>query len=157
LVRHARARAVPRGGTGKWIETPEGWAQANLLLATLREPPPRGSLQSYVLQALLIRKDQIEYMRTRAVVQALVNKDEAQKALDAYRDAQMPYLQGVQKNDRQQHIKRLMDEVAKGAISVTPIMPKQVRSRLKTRVVQRTTEEQLAQSRRLSKQMGGLL
>jgi hypothetical protein len=96
-------------------------------------------------------------MRTRAIVQALVNKDKAQEALESYRDTQMPYLQSVQNKDRQQHIKRLMDEVSKGALKVTPIMPKQVRSRLKTRVVQRTEEEQRAQSRRLSKQIGGIL
>jgi len=125
---------------------------------TLRRPPPRGSLQSHVLQALLIRKDQIEYMRTRALVQALVSKDDAQKALDDYRDAQMPYLPGVQKNERQNHIKNLMSEVARGAIGITPIMPKQVRSRLRTKIVQRATqEEQLAQSRRISKKIGGIL
>jgi len=96
-------------------------------------------------------------MRTRALVQALVNKEEAQKALDAYRDVQMPYLPRIQKDDRQQHIKRLMDEVARGPIGITPVMPKQVRSRLKTRVIQRSEEENLAQSRRISKKIGGIL
>lgn len=96
-------------------------------------------------------------MRTRAVVQALVNKDAADEALKAYRDAQMPYLPRVQKDDRQRHIRLLMEEVARGPIGITPVMPKQVRSRLKTKVIHRSEEEQLAQSRRISKRIGGIL
>ena len=91
------------------------------------------------------------------MIQALVNKDEAQKALDDYRDSQMPYLRRIQKTDRQQHIKRLMDEVARGPIGITPVVPKQVRSKLRTKVIQRTEEEQLAQSQRISKRIGGFL
>lgn len=96
-------------------------------------------------------------MRTRAIVQALVNKDSADEALKAYRDTQMPYLPRIQKDDRQQHIKHLMDEVARGPIGITPVMTKQVRSRLKTKVIQRSEEEHLAQSRRISKKIGGIL
>lgn len=121
---------------------------------TLRRPPPRGSVQSYVLQALLIRKDHIEYTRTRAIIQAVINKDEANTALEVYRDTQMPYLPKVKKVDQQQHIKRLMSEVARGPMAITPVMQKQVRSRLKTKVIQRT-EEQVENSRRISRKIGG--
>ena len=109
------------------------------------------------MQALLIRKDQIEYMRTRAIVQAVVNKEAADEALKVYRDTQMPYMSRIQKDDRQQHIKRLIDEVARGPIGIAPVMPRQVRSKLKTRVIQRSSEEQLAQSRRISKKIGGIV
>lgn len=81
----------------------------------------------------------------------------ANKALEEYRDTQMPYLPRIQSNDRQQHIKKLMSEVARGPISITPVMQRQVRSKLKTRVVQRSEEEQLAASRRLSRKIGGIL
>lgn len=124
---------------------------------TLRRPPPRGSAQAYVLQALLIRRDHIEYTRTRAIVQAIVNKDEANKALDLYRDTQMPYLPRVKNSERQEVIKRLMSEVAKGPMAITPVMQKQVKSKLKTRVIQRSAEERLESSRRMAKKMGGIL
>lgn len=124
---------------------------------TLRRPPPRGSAQAYVLQALLIRRDHIEYTRTRAIVQAIVNKDEANKALDLYRDTQMPYLPRVKNSERQEVIKRLMSEVAKGPMAITPVMQKQVKSKLKTRVIQRSAEERLESSRRMAKKMGGLI
>lgn len=130
------------------------------MLATLRSPPPRGSAQAYVLQALLLRKDQIEYSRTRALVQAIVNKDAADDALKSYSEVLMPYLVRIKREDRNQHIKRLMDEVARGPMSITPVMQKQVRSKLKTRVVERDqvpTEEQLATTRRITKKLGGFM
>lgn len=127
------------------------------MLATLRRPPPRGSVQSYVLQALLIRRDHIEYVRTRALVQAIINKDEANNALELYRDAQMPYLPKVKMADRQQTIQKLMSEVARGPMEIKPVMQKSVKSRLKTKVIQRNEEERLASSRRISNKIGGLL
>jgi hypothetical protein len=78
----------------------------------------------------------------------LVSKDAADDALSSYRNAQMPYLQGVQKKDRQQHIKRLVEEVSRGALSITPVMPKKVKSRLKTRIIQRTTEDDIKSSKK---------
>lgn len=141
---------------GKWLETPEGWAQANLLLATLREPPPRGSIQSYVLQALLIRKDQIEYLKVRAIVQATVNKEAADKALSEFRDAQLPYLPKVQKDDRSMHIKKLMEEVGRGEMSITPVMQKRVKSKMRHKVVQRD-ETRVAQANRIAKKVGGIV
>lgn len=128
------------------------------MLATLRSPPPRGSVQALVLQALLLRKDQIEYMRTKAIVQAIVNKDAADDALKVYSETVMPYLSRVKRDDRNQHIKRLMTEVARGAMSITPVMQKQVKSKLKTRVVERDSgsqEEHVAMQRKISKKLGG--
>jgi len=127
------------------------------MLATLRRPPPRGSVQAYVLQALLLRRDQVEYTRTRAIIQATINKDAADEALKVYRDTLMPYLSRIQKSDRNQHIKHLMDEVARGPMSIAPVMQKQVKSKLKTRHVARSAEEELASTRRITKKIGGHL
>lgn len=96
-------------------------------------------------------------MRTRALAQAFVNKDAADEALKAYKEVQMPYITRIQKDDKSQHIKRLIAEVSRGPLSITPVMQKQVRSKLKTRQVQRTEEEERASSRRLSKKIGGYL
>lgn len=92
------------------------------------------------------------------MVQAIVSKDAADEALKIYRDVAMPYLVRIQKNDRNQHIQKLMSEVARGAMTITPVMQKQVKSKLKTRHVERgSQEEQLASTRRISKKIGGLL
>ncbi len=130
------------------------------MLATLRSPPPRGSAQALVLQALLLRKDQIEYMRTKAIVQAIVNKDAADETLKSYSETVMPYLTRIKRDDRNQHIKRLMSEVARGPMSIAPVMQKQVKSKLKTQVVQRDSnqqEEHVAATRRFSKRLGGYM
>lgn len=127
-----------------------------MLLATLREPPPRGSVQAYILQALLIRKDQIEFLKVRAMVQATVNKEAADKALAEYRDAQLPYLPKVQKNDRSMHIKKLMEEVGRGEMRITPVMQKQVKSKMRHKVIQRN-DERFVQANRIAKKVGGIV
>ena len=96
-------------------------------------------------------------MRTLALVQAIVNKEEASKALEAYRDMQMPYLPRVQKVDRQKHIERLMAEVSKGPLKITHVMQKQAKSKLRSRVVQRSQAEQAAADKRLSGKIGGIV
>lgn len=96
-------------------------------------------------------------MRTRAIVQAVVNKDAADDGLKNYADTLMPYMARIKKDDRSQHIKRLMEEVKRGPMSITPVMQKQVKSKLKTRVVERSTEEQVAATRRISKKLGGFM
>lgn len=94
-------------------------------------------MQSYILQALLIRKDHIEYMKTRAIVQAIVNEGAADKALKEYSEAQQPYLVGLRGRDRAEHIARLMKEVAAGPMGVTPVTTKRVKSKLRTRIYER--------------------
>ncbi len=99
-------------------------------------------------------------MRTKALVQAIVNKDAADDALKSYGDAQMPYLSRIKRDDRNQHIKRLMSEVSKGPLAIAPVMQKQVKSKLKHRVVERdqvSKEEQLAATRKISKKIGGFI
>ena len=124
-----------------------------MLLATLKAPPPRGSVQSYILQALLLKREQIDYMRTRAIVQALVNKEAGQAAMDLLREVQFPYFKATQQRDREHHIKKLMDEVSKGPLVITPHIEKRVRSRLKTRVLQRTASERADSANRISRKL----
>lgn len=109
-----------------------------------------------MLQALVIKKDYAEYLKTRTLAQALVNKDEADKALTEYRDVQMPYVARQKKDERNVHIKQLMSEVGKGALTVTPVMQKRVTSKMRTKVVERS-EEHIAAANRVTKKIGGVL
>lgn len=90
------------------------------------------------------------------MVQAIVNGKEADKTLSDYRDAQMPYLPKIQKDDRSKHIQKLVEEVGRGAMSISPVMQPRVKSKMKTKVVQRK-EELVAQSNRISRKLGGIL
>lgn len=92
----------------------------------------------------------------KAVVQAVVNHEAAQEALDSFREAQIPYYESQQKKHRSEHIKKLMEEVNKGPIKITRVYGKpNVKSALRTRVVkrERVQNERLS---RLSKKMGGV-
>lgn len=95
-------------------------------------------------------------MRTRTLVQAIVNAEAAEGALKEYRDVQMPYLPKMHKDDRSKHIQHLMAEVSKGAMSITPVMQKRVKSKMKTKVVSRD-EERIAASNRVSRKIGGMV
>jgi hypothetical protein len=92
------------------------------------------------------------------VIQAIVNAEKVQEALDEYRDLQFPYFQKLQKTQRSSHIKQLMDEVKRGGIVVTPVsQAKKVKSKLKTRVLERMSQEQVEVARRISKKIGGYI
>ena len=108
-----------------------------------------------VLQALILKKDQIEYFKTRAIIQAVVDAKEADEALKAYRDVQFPYYQKQQSSQKRAVIDQLMNEVKKGGFVVTPVgQQKKMRSRLKTRVVERTAEDQKQAALRVSNRLG---
>ncbi len=123
----------------------------------MSKPPPRGSVQEYVLQELILHRDRIDYLKTRAIIQSVYEREKADEALKEYKDAQFPYLQKIQGEDRRQHIQKLMSEVGRGALQITPVVQKRVTSRLKTRIVQRSQEEQRESERKLSKKLGEFL
>lgn len=106
--------------------------------------------------ALLVKKDQIEYMKTRTLVQSIINHEEAQKALEAYRDVQFPYLPNVKKTENQEHIDRLKKEVARGPLVIRAFPERKMKSKLKTRV-EKMTPEQRDISKRLSSKLGRLM
>lgn len=107
--------------------------------------------------ALLVKRDQIEYMKTRAVVQSIVNHEEAQKALEGYRDIQFPYLANIRKSEHQEHIDKLKKEVARGPMVIRAFPEKKMKSKLKSRLNDKMTPEQRAISKRLSTKLGRLM
>jgi ACT domain-containing protein len=121
----------------------------------LHEPPPRGSLQDIVLQALLIRKDQIEYAKTRAIVQAIYDKENAQTALDQYRDAQFPYYQKLNRQEKDDRIKQLKEWIGQGSMTIRPLWAKKAKSRLKTKALSRDPADRAEATRRVSRKMKG--
>lgn len=111
-------------------------------------------MQAHILQALFIAREQIDFYRTRALIKALVDKEHLQEAFDDYRNAIFPFYSKMQDVDRQQHIKRLISEVGRGALAVTPLSTPKVKSKLKTKVVQRPDEMAQA-TRRVARKIGG--
>lgn len=107
---------------------------------TLREPPKRGSLRESVLILYVLQKEQVEHARLRALAQGIVNKEKAVEAFEQYQQTAFPWIETQKRRDAQGFIKLLSEEVKRGAMGIRPLWEKPLRSRLKTRVVQRRSE-----------------
>lgn len=135
------------------MNTPEGWARANLLLRTLQAPPPRGSLQEWALIFLLDRLEDIEHARFRALAQLLIDKKEGAKAFEDYISVAFPS-QAIRNKKKNDDIKvALQDWVKKGPMKVTPLIPLG-KSKLKGRVTKVVQGRQNDIYKKLSNPLG---
>ena len=90
----------------------------------------------------VLKKEEIEHARLRALAQSIVAKEKGKEVFDEYMKVAFPWHETQKKRDDAAHIRLLRDEVAKGQLAITPMWKgkDKMRSRLKTKVVSR--EEQ---------------
>lgn len=120
--------------------TPEGWTRANILLQTLREPPPRGSVRESVLRLFIMQREEAEHAKFRALAQLLVDKDAGVKAFEEYFDTAFPYIKKEMQKQDMSLAKMLQREVERGALAVSRTnSDRKVRSRLRVKY-QRSAE-----------------
>lgn len=118
----------------KWLLTPEGWSLAEVLRATLREPPEYGSARESFLRLHAIQRNDLEYLQDLALAQILIDKDQGKKAFDSYKDARFPW-EGKNEELKKKQVAEIMEKVSKqGPIAVTAQMPNKMRSKLKAGV-----------------------
>ena len=87
---------------------------------------------------LVLKREEIETFKTRVMVQTLVDKEHAQEAWDNYTKQAMPWMETAKNREKQDWIKKLSEEVAKGPLTVKPVEdPNKFRSRLNTKVIDR--------------------
>lgn len=112
---------------------------------------------------LVLKKEYIEYSRLRALAQSIINKEEGPKAFDEFKKAAFPWVETQAKRDREEHIKILQNEIKRGTLAIRPLWDatKQVRSRLKTKVVEADHSEPMRRSspeaRKVYSKMGGIV
>jgi hypothetical protein len=125
------------------LKTPEGWARANLLLAALQEPPPPGSLQESALMLLVLQLEQVEHEKFRALITTIIKPEKGAEAFDEYLNKAFPYIKGTEEKEKQQNINKLMKEIKRGVLVVKsmPDGKKSMKSRLKTRIIERTEKQ----------------
>ena len=108
----------------------------------------------------VLKKEQVEHSRLRALAQAIVAKDKAKEVFDDYMKVAFPWLETQKKRDNEDHVRILMHEVKKGALGIKPLWQEtRMRSRMKMKVVEReekkpaarTPEEQRALYAKLGK------
>lgn len=139
------------------MKTPEGWSRATLLLRTLRAPPPKGSLQESALILYLIRQEDIEHARFRALAQIIVDKKKGVETFDDYMKIAFPYMESVKAKEKSEVIEQLKKEISRGAIGITPIVAQKIKSKLKSKVAQRQVPQTREESNALYKRMGSTL
>ena len=114
------------------------------MLATLREPPPVGSLRESVLLLLLVQKDRIEHAATKMLTQAQINPEAGPKAFDEYIKIRYPYLETAKKREHDEVINILKSEVGKGPLVITPLGDPSVKSKI-YRKIERAEHENAAE------------
>jgi len=118
------------------LSTPEGWYQAQLLFASLQKPPPRGSLQEWVLILYLDRVEAIEHAKFRALIQVMLlsgaeDQSAGTEAFDEYMKQAFPNLETKKGKKQEAMMKVLKEWVGLGALSVTPMPQLSVKGKSK--------------------------
>lgn len=91
-----------------------------------------GSPREVLLLLLWLQKEQMEHAQTFALIQTLVNKEKATDAFESYKKIRFPWIESSNEKQKQDHLKKMMDEIKHGALAVTPMsQPKRVNSRLR--------------------------
>jgi hypothetical protein len=86
----------------------------------------------------VLKKEQIEHARLRALALAIISKDKGKEVFDDYMKVAFPWLETQKMRDRGDHVRILLDEVKKGGLSIRPLWQEtKMRSRLRTVVVNR--------------------
>lgn len=119
----------------------------------LREPPEKGSLRESVLLLYVMKQQQITFLRDLALAQVIVNQK--YDVFEDYQKEMFPWLETAKKRDRVDHIKKLMEEVKRGPISVSASPVPSVKSRLNSKVKKVVMSDALRkQQNDLYKKMG---
>lgn len=139
MVRHPGEEAPQPGGTGKWIDTAEGWARSNVLYDKADRPPKAGSLREALFLSVWLRRQEIEIHRERVLAQGLADvvgalgaKSSVIDAFTKYVDTVFPFNKQV-KTDMDTKMKEVMErQVKKGALTFTPIAMDFLKKKTKT-------------------------
>lgn len=99
---------------------------------TLREPPEKGSLRESILLLYVMKERNITFLRDLALAQVIANKK--YDVFEDYQKELFPWLETAKKRERVDHIKKLMEEVRRGPITVTAAHVPSVKSRLGNKV-----------------------
>ena len=106
----------------------------------------------------VLKKEQIEHARLRALAQAIIEKDRGKEVFDDYMKVAFPWLETQKGRDRNDHIQVLMEEVKKGGLSIKPLWQESaVRSRMRTRVVERASPKSRDDMNKLYSKLGKVI
>lgn len=85
----------------------------------------------------MLKQEEIELAKTRAMVQSIIKKDAGPDAWKDYYQVVYPWIETAQKQEKEQWIARLNEEVKQGPLAVIARHDAPFRSRLKARTIPR--------------------
>jgi hypothetical protein len=140
VVRHQGAKAAQSGCSGKWIDTAEGWARANVLYEKTNRSPKAGSLREAVFLAVWLKRQEAKVYEQRLVAQAFSDlitlekgsAENIQKAFTLYLNSVLPYREGQQEVDDKQLREAMQKQVAKGAVTFKPVATDMLKQKVRT-------------------------
>ncbi len=91
---------------------------------------------------LLMKHEEIEHARFRALAQIYVDKEKAQEVFDDYMKAAFPYMEAAKRRDKDEAFQTLKKWVDQGPLAVTPIPMPTMRSKLRERVSRSRSREE---------------
>lgn len=129
-----------------------GWARANILFDKVKEMPDTGSPMEMLFLVLWRMRQQIEFQKSRVIIQALLNQQgaEAKHIEDAFKDLRNAFFpfEESQKDEEIRDLKKVMHkELARGALVVKP-MADLTRESVKKKLVQGQEEMEYTASLR---------
>jgi hypothetical protein len=91
------------------------------------------------------------------LTQAQVNPQEGPKAYDEYVKIRYPYLETAKKREKDETISRLLAEVNKGPLRITPLGDTSVKSKLHTKFMKTQSERTSEVASRLMRKIGSVM
>lgn len=101
----------------------------------MQAPPPKGSLQEWVLITLVDRDETIALAKFRALAQLIIDQDKGIEAFEEYMKIAFPGFESRKNRETENVHKQLKDWTDSGPIKVVPMEEPSARSKMKTRMV----------------------
>lgn len=69
----------------------------------------------------VLKKEQVEHARLRALAQSIIAKEKGKEVFDEYMKTAFPWLETQKQRDKNDHMQLLIQEVKKGGLSIKPL------------------------------------
>ena len=118
MVYRSGNRSANEQCIGKWLETPLGWARANIIYDKKQGLPVYGTLEEVMFMLVWQKRRVLHAMHTRAVAQSALGGKEAE---EAYKDF-INELTQTKEESRHDDLRAKLEQMKKiQAIKVTPL------------------------------------
>lgn len=156
MVRHQGEEAAQPGRTGKWLNTAEGWARANVLYEKADRPPKAGSLKEALFLSVWLKRQEARIVEARILAQGLSDligeKNNVAEVFQNLIVAILPYSKQEQVKTDEKMKEAMKREVARGVITFKTEGDSPLQKRAKViREPDEMTKKMIERARRLKR------